>query len=937
MPAPVLRRPVETRAVADFLTSASVEPSGLVVEGEAGIGKTTLWVAAVDQADEQGFRVLSARPSAAESVLAYISLADMLSEVEPEAWAELPDPQRLAIDRMLLRATSDGQATDQRAVAAAFLSVVKGLEVETPVLLAIDDLQWLDASSTQIIGFAARRLSGPVGVLGTVRSDPDCTDAAWWLQLPRLDAVQRIGLGPLSLGGLREVIAERLGRQMSRRAMVRIHEISRGNPFYALELARVMDERTPSSEVSLPNTLAELVRARIGSLTPDVHNVLLAASCVAAPTVELVARATDSDAEGVVALLVDAEDKGIVQIDGHRLDFTHPLLARGVYAVATPAQRREMHRRLAEIVDDPERRARHLAMAVAWGDEHTLACLDGAAEIARKRGAPAAAAELLDLAIGLGGDSPERRIRSASHYFNAGDNVRARVLLEGTIGDLPNGPLRAEALSLLASLSMAVGNFLDAAEVLNRALGERDDNLAVRVQWMVMRSFALLNVEPTRRRGAHRRGRRFSCDAAGPTALAQPGAGHARTAAILGWRGPRSGLSATRTRPRGLRCRRRPRVATQHVQRRAARVDRTTRSGLRGAAIDSAALHRARRGERDDAPGGDLRSDRNLARELHRSNRDSPRTPWIELFNWAMIWHSLSARAVRSRAAPRTPAVSTGPVSTSARHSPRASVAPTSITFCGCGSSPPLVFSKFRWVITTPRPPHSNRCCLPSTQSRTGPKSSSLRSFPMPPRPSSTRIGLNRRSHWSMRSKAMADGLTGHGCWQSLPVVEPCCWLPGESSTLRWAPRRRRCPNMSDYRCRSNAPAPSCCSACCSADCDAGMRPSPTLREALGAFETLGTPLWADRARAELDRTIAGHGSAGELTVSEQRIAELAASGMTNQDVAAAMFVSPKTVEANLARIYRKLGIHSRAELGRMVGQHRNIGKHPMRPAGADL
>ena len=94
-----------------------------------------------------------------------------------------------------------------------------------------------------------------------------------------------------------------------------------------------------------------------------------------------------------------------------------------------------------------------------------------------------------------------------------------------------------------------------------------------------------------------------------------------------------------------------------------------------------------------------------------------------------------------------------------------------------------------------------------------------------------------------------------------------------------------------------------------------------TLREALTTFESMDAPLWADRVRAELERTIAGRGRGGELTASEQRVAELAASGMTNQEVAAALFISPKTVEANLSRIYRKLGIHSRAELGRSVGQ----------------
>ena len=93
-----------------------------------------------------------------------------------------------------------------------------------------------------------------------------------------------------------------------------------------------------------------------------------------------------------------------------------------------------------------------------------------------------------------------------------------------------------------------------------------------------------------------------------------------------------------------------------------------------------------------------------------------------------------------------------------------------------------------------------------------------------------------------------------------------------------------------------------------------------TLREALQAFDAVGTPLWADRARAELARAEAAPTRDLALTPSERRVAELAASGMTNRDVASALFISPKTVEANLARIYRKLGIKTRAELGRLIG-----------------
>jgi DNA-binding NarL/FixJ family response regulator len=92
-----------------------------------------------------------------------------------------------------------------------------------------------------------------------------------------------------------------------------------------------------------------------------------------------------------------------------------------------------------------------------------------------------------------------------------------------------------------------------------------------------------------------------------------------------------------------------------------------------------------------------------------------------------------------------------------------------------------------------------------------------------------------------------------------------------------------------------------------------------TFREALQAFDAMGTPLWADRVRAELARVNVAPSRDLELTPSEQRVAELAASGMTNRDVAAALFISPKTVEANLARIYRKLGIRTRAELGRII------------------
>lgn len=152
----MISRSAEFRAVADFLLSAERQPTGLVIEGEAGIGKTTLWLAAVDQARERGFRVFSARGGQAESVLAYAAVADLIGDVDPAVLAGLPDMQRIAVDRVLLRAGGEGPATDQRVVAAAFATVVDRLSVDAPVLVAIDDVQWLDPSSQAVVEYAAR-------------------------------------------------------------------------------------------------------------------------------------------------------------------------------------------------------------------------------------------------------------------------------------------------------------------------------------------------------------------------------------------------------------------------------------------------------------------------------------------------------------------------------------------------------------------------------------------------------------------------------------------------------------------------------------------------------------------------------------------------------------------------------------------------------------
>src|ERR1700712_2855626 len=185
---------VAAGVVDDFLNAASREPAALLIEGEAGIGKTTLWLAATDRARELGTRVLSARTAATESLLAYGALADLLDEVDESVLVALPAPQRVAMERILLRVTAAAPVTDQRTVAAGFLSVVEVLATRGPVVLAFDDLQWLDVSSQHIVAFAARRLTGPVRMLATVRADDGVDTSAAWLQLHRPDALTRLRL-----------------------------------------------------------------------------------------------------------------------------------------------------------------------------------------------------------------------------------------------------------------------------------------------------------------------------------------------------------------------------------------------------------------------------------------------------------------------------------------------------------------------------------------------------------------------------------------------------------------------------------------------------------------------------------------------------------------------------------------------------------------------
>ena len=417
----------------------SERPRAVAIVGEPGIGKTTLWQAAVEHARAQGARLLVARPTESEARLAFAGLADLLADVPDELFARLPEPQRLGLDVALLHAVS-ARPPERRVVGAGFLTLLRALASESEVVCAIDDLQWLDASSAAVVEFALRRLTEePVRGLFSVRALE--LARAPLRALARDLEVEHLELGPLSVAALHRVLTQELGRTCPRPTLVRIAQAAGGNPLYALEIARELDRRGEhdvSRRVPVPHDLDALVRARVRALPPEARSALLRAAVLARPNTETI------DPGDLAA----AEDAGLVRVemDG-RIEFVHPLFASAVYSAAPAARLREAHRAVADLAADPEERARHLALAGAAPDAEVVRELQAAAGHARMRGSPDSAAELTGLALRLlPADAPARlelQLELAEQLHLASDFSAARALLEELRTTLEPGDLRA--------------------------------------------------------------------------------------------------------------------------------------------------------------------------------------------------------------------------------------------------------------------------------------------------------------------------------------------------------------------------------------------------------------------------------------------------------------------------------------------------------------
>src|SRR5919204_996574 len=366
--------------------------AALLVEGEAGIGKTALWRAATEAARERGLRVLRARPSEAERTLSFAALADLLGDAH-EVIEQLPAVQRRPLAVALLLEESDGPPPDRRAIGVALLATLRTLAEERPLLLGIDDIQWIDPPTAAALVFALRRLADqPLCVVMTERT---ASDAVLGDEVARALPCERLALGSLSLGAVGQLLQERLDSTFPRPILRRIYDQSGGNPFFALELARALRSRdavlSPTDELPVPDDLERLLAERLDRLPVETREPLAAVAALAEPTLELVPE------EPLEPALVD----GVLVLEEDRLRFAHPLLATVAYRRLAPRARRALHRRLGELVQEPEQRARHLAIGADRPDPALAATLDAAAAQAQARGAPEAAAELAEHAITL--------------------------------------------------------------------------------------------------------------------------------------------------------------------------------------------------------------------------------------------------------------------------------------------------------------------------------------------------------------------------------------------------------------------------------------------------------------------------------------------------------------------------------------------------------
>lgn len=910
----VVGRETELASIDAFLRRSRERSAALDLVGEAGIGKTTLLEATAERARAAGMRVVMARPTPAEASFSYAALGDLLGGILPvggSVHAALPEPQRLALDVALMRASAPDRSLEGAPVAAAVRTVLLQLAEAQPLVVMIDDRQWLDRASEDVLRFAFRRLDGrPIGVVvGRRAIGPDDRPTTAIVESDDDDSTT-LSVGRLSMASLYRIIEDRLGIRPSRRQLDQIERLSAGNPFYALEIARTIRETPPGGVLRLPAHAADALREVLDRLPQPTRLALVRAAAHRAPT----------GAEVSLEALDAAERAGIVSIDdGGRVRFTHPTWSLTVYESAPAAERRAAHRALAELATEPEERARHRALGSEGPDPETAAILDEGSRRAESRGAAQAATEMAELAVTLTppahAEARRDRLLRLGKLLSLDDLARARTVLEDVAGASPRGRVKGEALLELAIVAYNVGDVPLALKRAEEALGASDEPrfhglVHARMSWMVAdrvdraadeARLALETLDPDEDR-----------ELVGFALLYQ---------ALWGLL---AGLGAD----------------TDVLARGRELTEGTNRSWLTptvGATwakmLDDFATARELYGgylEEGEAAGDDISMTTNLANlaevaartgDLPEAERLIERSIAIGSGMGSVTWEAMALGPAGLIDALR------------GRHD-RARARADRILELIAGVDEPLIEAHARAIrgfvaLTEGDPAAADRELTRADEGLLGMGIVEPAPYRFHADHVEAVVALGdleraeelacrleaRRSvvpkPWTVVMAARARGLV-EAARGTLDAAETSARAALEAHADLDMPFERARDLvllgvlLRRRRRRSEAAA--------------------RLEEAVALFERLGSPRWAMRARDELERTGTSTADASRLTPSEERIARMAAGGLTNRDVASRLRISPKTVEANLTRAYGKLGIRTRAELGRWASESNGEG-----------
>jgi DNA-binding CsgD family transcriptional regulator len=920
----VIGREEELASIEAFLDRLETGSGALVLSGEPGIGKTILWEAGVDEAGDRFGRVLVHRSVEAEAALSFTGLSDLLAPVFDEVAPSLAPLRRRAVEVALLLAEPGDEAPDPRAIGLALLDVLHALAQQSPVVVALDDLQWLDPSSAGVLQIALRRLRDErVGVLATIRTAPDVAAS---VELERSfpgDRVERLALGPLSLGALHHLLRERVGLELTRPELARVQEASAGNPFFALELGRELVRTSsrpePGRALPVPDSLQELLGGRLARLPTDTGDVVLFAAALARPTLELVSTA-HGHRETVVEALDTAVREGVVELDGSSLRFSHPLLASICYEQAPIWKRRAIHGTLARTVTDTEERGRHMALSVDGPDAVAASYLDAAVEQAAARGATAAAAELSELAAELTPADPalarKRLLQAARFHRLAGELDSAAALLEPLLLQVPSGVDRADVL-----LELAITRKADAARIIelcDEALDEAgsDDVRATRI--LTYRSFIRLFTADVREglidaRAALARAEQVGDFTLLAAAIARVGHAELWAAEIT------PGLAE-----RGADIEERMGLALEYYE-----SPRVTLARILAATGEIERAHAIfEQLEQDAIERGD---ERTRGEALWR----------LSLMEWYMgrwqraLEHATAALEIGEHAQDEHQRVFMGRIKAlieadlglvdTARAGAEqglrlAELQSQEVNTWTCRG----VLGRLELALGDPETASTYLRNLPAralAQGYNDPTApfwadsietlilvgelEQARAFLEPYEMHAARTGDPWAVAAAARCRALyaaADGDTA-GAFEAFEIAlselgrGPYIFERGRTLLCLGTVRRQAQQKKAARE---------------------------ALEQALAIFEELGARLWAEKAHAEMARISGRRASSDELTETEHRVAELAAAGRTNKEIAAELFMGVSTVEAHLSRVYRKLGVRSRTELAGRISNPRD-------------